>query len=98
MKIECVYGYFKFSEEKAGEISDFVSRYGVSIERSKGEFIFSDLKDAPDFSIAGGTFLGCQTVETFEGPPWEVMRANQIVYDFTKGLVVPIQAITQTIR
>jgi len=98
VKITCAYGYFKFSETKIGEISDFISRYGLEIELFNGEFIFSDLKDAPDFSIAGGTFLGCPTTETFEGAPWEVMRANRIVYDFSKGEVVPIESILQTVK
>lgn len=98
MRIECNHGYFKFWEDKVGQVSDFISRYGLAIEFFNGDFIFSDLVDAPDFSIKGGTFLGCPTTETFEGHPWEVMRANRIVYDFSTGRVVPIDTILQTVK
>lgn len=98
MKIECVHGYFKFSEEKAGQVSDFIARFGFEIEKKNGVFVFSDLVDAPDFSIAGSTFLGCPTTQNFEGEPWEVMRANRIIYDFSKGVVVPIDTILQSVK
>jgi hypothetical protein len=37
--------------------------------------------------------MGTPTLEAFEGPPWEVMRANGLVYNFSLGLVVPIASI-----
>ncbi len=98
MKLKCLHGYFKFSELRAGEVSDFMSLYGLSIERSRDHFTFSDLVDAPKYSIEGGKFLGCPTTKTFEGEPWEVMRENGIVYDFANGLVVPISTITQPVK
>lgn len=98
MRIECTHGYFKFFETRPGEVSDFMSRFGLEIERSGDHFTFTDLLDAPDFSIPGGTFLGTPTTETFEGEPWEVMQANSLVYDFSKGLVVPITSVLTTIR
>lgn len=98
MRIECIHGYFIFTESKAGRLSDFMSRFGLQIERSGDHFTFSDLVDAPDFSLAGGTFLGAPTTENYEGPAWEVMRANGLVYDFSAGLVVPIESILRTVR
>ncbi len=98
MKLQCIHGYFKFDEVKAGEISDFMNLFGLEIEKVGDHFTFADLVDAPDYSLPGGTFLGCPTLVAFEGQPWEVMRANSIVYDFSKGLVVPIVTIIQTIK
>lgn len=98
MKVECIHGYFKFSETNAGQISHFMSLFGFEIERSGDHFTFTDLVDAPKYSIAGGTFLDAPTIKTFEGEPWEVMRANALVYDFTTGLVVPISSIARNIE
>lgn len=97
MRVECIHGYFKFVEYRPGQISDFMSRYGLRISRAEDHFTFTDLVGAPDYSIEGGTFLGCLTTETYEGPPWEVMRVNKIVYDFAKGVVVPIASVSNTI-
>lgn len=93
MKVNCIHGYFIFTEDAPGEISSFMSAFEVEIARSGDHFTFSDLVDAPNYSLPGGLFLGCPTLLAYEGKPWEVMRANRIVYDFTKGLVVPIDTV-----
>lgn len=93
MRLECLHGYFKFEELEAGQISRFMSLFGLELERSGDHFTFADLVDAPTFSIAGGLYLGAPATETFEGPAWEVMRANRLVYDFNRGLVVPIDLV-----
>lgn len=98
MKIDCRHGFFVFEETEVGQISHFMSLFGLEIERYGDVFTFSDLVDAPDYSLPGGTFLGCPTTEAFEGPPWDVMRANSIVYDFNLGAVVPIISITQVVK
>lgn len=98
MLVECIHGYFKFSETSVGQISRFMSLFGLEVERKEDHFTFSDLVDAPNYSIAGGTFLGIPTIKTFEGPPWEVMRANRLVYDFNIGLVRPIDTVTQILK
>lgn len=98
MKIECIHGYFKFEETSPGQLSKFMSRFGFEIERVGDHFTFSDLIEAPDYSIAGGTFLAAPTLETFEGKPWDVMRENRLVYDFSLGIVVPIDLVTQTAK
>lgn len=97
MKVECLHGYFKFEETQAGQISQFMSLYGLEIERNGDHFTFSDLVGAPEFSIVGGTFLGIPTTKTFEGPPWEVMRKNRLVYDFNRGLILPIDTVLQPV-
>lgn len=96
MKINCIHGYFKFEETKAGQLQAFMDLFGLEIERSGDHFTFADLVDAPEYSIAGGTFLGCPTLKTFAGSPWEVMRENGLVYDFAKGLVIPKLLVLQS--
>jgi hypothetical protein len=98
MKIDCVHGYFIFEETSAGQFSSFMSRFDQVIERSKDHFTFEFLVNAPDYAIKGSTYLGAPVKETFEGRPWEIMRVNDLVYDFTKGLVVPIATITQAVE
>jgi hypothetical protein len=97
VKIQCIHGYFKFSETEPGQISRFSSLFGLEIERAGDHFTFSDLVEAPDYSILGDTFLDMICTKTFEGPPWEVMRENKLVYDFAKGLVVPLLSVVQVV-
>lgn len=98
MKIECLHGYFRFEEDEAGQLAQFSSLFGFDLVRSGDHFTFEDLDEAPDYSIAGGTFLGVPTLSTFEGRPWEVMRENRLVYDFGLGLVVPIDSVITPVK
>ncbi len=96
MKIKCLHGYFIFEETKVGQISDFMSYSGLSLVPKDNYFTFEDLALAPDFSLAGKSYLGFTALETFAGRPWEVFEANGVIYDFTLGELVPILSVTQT--
>jgi hypothetical protein len=99
MKIRCIHGYFQFQETKAGELSEFIGLFPnhdfVSVD---DYFTFSFLSDVPTHSIPGADFKGLPAVETFEGKPWEVMRVNEFVYDFNNNLMVPINAVVQSVK
>ncbi len=97
MKVECLHGYFRFSELSAGELSKFASLFGFTLARNGDHFTFEDLVGAPRHSIAGGTFLGAATSETFEGEPWDVMRENRLVYNFQTGEIVSLDSIDQPV-
>lgn len=94
MKIECLHGYFKFSEVRQGQVSDFMNVYGVTLVRERDYYTFPFLKDAPDYSLPGSTYLGSPSTELFEGEPWEIMEQNELVFNFNTNLVVPISTIT----
>ncbi len=98
MRVDCFHGFFKFTEQKSGDISDFRSATGFELEFEDGYFTFPDLIAAPNYSIAGNTFLSAACTETIEGKPWDVMRENDLVYDFISGKVVSIDTITQKIN
>lgn len=94
MRITCLHGYFKFQDDRAGEVSKFASRYGLDLEPVDDYYTFAGLVGAPDFALAGKTYLDAVTTKTFAGKPWEVMRANGLVFNFALGTVVPIATIT----
>lgn len=93
MRINCINGYFIFEESRAGEASDFVSLFGLELESKGNQFIFSDLADAPDFSIEGAPYLDTVATKTFAGKPWEIFEANKFVYNYDLGLLVPSESI-----
>lgn len=95
MKIICRHGYFIFVETRLGQVSDFMARFGFELAPVGSYYTFDFLKTAPDYSIKGKPFLGFTSIKNFEGEPWEVFEANSVVYDFSKGLVVPISSIVQ---
>jgi hypothetical protein len=98
VKVNCLHGYFKFKERAVGQISDFISYYGFALELKDDYYTFATLKDAPEYSIAGNLYLGAPAIKTFEGKPWEVMKENKLVYDFTVDKVVPILSIVQPVQ
>ena len=61
-------------------------------------YTFADLEDAPDYSLATKALLGVPATATFEGEPWEVFEANGFVYDFSKGLVMPIASVVANVQ
>lgn len=97
MKIKCVHGYFEFEESNVGEVSDFISMFGLPLVRVGDRFTFEDLAEAPNFSIEGKEYLTGIATADFAGERGEVFKANGFVYDWDKGLIVPINQITQVV-
>lgn len=100
MKINCAHGYFLFQESRAGDLSDFVSTFGLELKRIGPFFTFAPLVEAPDFSIKGAPYMGNVATATLEaeGDPAAIFRANGLVYNFALGAVVPIASITATVN
>lgn len=94
MKIRCNHGYFIFEETDTGEVSDFMSLFGVTIVAKENYFTFEKLSSAEDYSIIGGTYLGVPAIKTFEGKPWDLMRENKLTYHFNSDLILPIETIS----
>ncbi len=98
MKIICRHGYFIFQEQRVGQVSDFISRFGLNIVPVGSYYTFEDLESAPRHSIQGGQLLGNVAIKNFEGEPWEVFEQNSLVYNFDLGLVVPIASVVSTVK
>ncbi len=98
MTIDCLHGYFIFREDRSGEISEFMSLYdGLVLEKKDDYYTFSSLVAAPEYSVAGVTYLGAQTTETYEGKPWEIFEANGLIYNFELDQVQLINEVTQRV-
>ncbi len=97
MKIKCLHGYFIFQETRISQVSDFISRFGLELVQDGPDYTFELLAGAPRYSIKGKSYLGNVALKNFEGEPWEVFAKNELVYDFSKGLVVPISSVTNTV-
>lgn len=98
MKVDCLHGFFIFRETRVGQVSDFMSLTGLSLVKWRDAYTFEGIEEAPDFSIKGKPILGVPATATFTGEPWEVFEENGIVYDFGKGLVLPITGIAQLVK
>src|ERR1044072_7449486 len=94
MKIRCVDGYFMFREQRVGEISDFISLFKLDLVSKEDYFTFAVLADAPNYALAGAPYLNATAIKTFAGRPWEVMRENDLVYNFETGKLVPLLSVT----
>lgn len=96
MRVTCLNGYFIFTEDLLGEIAFFNSFYSQDLVAKNNYYTFSKLAVAPIYSVAPVPYLGVPTTKTYCGDPWEVMRENGIVYNFTLGLAQPKLSITST--
>jgi len=98
MRVRCLHGYFIFDEMRQGQISDFMNLTGLSLVPKDNYYTFEGLEDAPEYSLLGKTYLNLPAVALYEGKPWEVFEANEFVFDFTTGLLVPIVSITRLVE
>lgn len=90
MRVLCRHGHFAFYPRRAGEVARFVNYFGQELVRENDYFTFPFLKGAPRHSLIGQPFLGLPATVTYEGrAPWDVMRKNNVVYNFQLNLVVP---------
>jgi hypothetical protein len=97
MKIESRHGYFIFEEETAGEIGRFSSVYGLELVSVEDYFTFDDLSEADEYSLIGKPFLDFPAIARFEGAPWEIMRANAVIYDIELGILKPVVSVISQI-
>lgn len=100
MKIRCLHGYFIFEEREPGDLSRFMQIYSdlSIVPVDDNYFTFESLAEAPSHVIAGDTFLRAPATVTYEGKPWEIMRANGLVYNFQTDQVVSIASVTKRLE
>lgn len=94
MKVTCQHGYFMFREDRPGEVARFNSYFDQDLTAKDDYYTFAALVDAPEYSIIGSSYLGLVATATFQGKPWEVMRANGFVYSFIAGLFLPLATVS----
>jgi len=97
MKINCRHGYFIVHETEPGEVGRFSSVYDVELAAFQDFYTFPFLIDAGNYSLESNQYLNLAAVETYEGDPWEVLRANGFVYDLGLDLLIPVTSITAVI-
>ncbi len=98
MKIKCIHGFFKIWPDSSSEVSRFINNYGLILTTRDWYFTFPPLASAKNYSLVGKTYVTFPATETFEGEPGEVMRKNKIVYDFSKGVTIPIASVLSKLQ
>ena len=87
MRIVCNHGYFKFFEEKQGEIAKFNTRYGQDLKFVNDYYTFTGLSELNNYSIKGALYSNMVSTKTYAGEPWEIMRQNGFVFNFVLGVL-----------
>lgn len=98
MKIDCLNGYFIFTELRVGQASDFMRRSNLSLVKKENYYTLKGLEEVPDHSITGVPFLNLIASKTFEGKPWEIFEENQVVFNFSTGLLVPFLSVPNNVK
>ena len=97
MRIECLHGFFKFKPERVSDASKLNGLLNANLVKRDDYFTFARLQDAPNYTLKGKLYLDTLSEVTFEGNPWDVMRANKIVFDFASNLSVLTSAVTASV-
>lgn len=87
MRLKCLDGFFIIDELEPGSVSRFQTLFGLEIVPFREKFTFKQLENAPDYAIKAQPYLGATATKTFSGEPWDIFKANSLVFDFTDGLV-----------
>lgn len=98
MRVLCRHGHYAFFPRDKSDLGNFTSIFGVSLKPEKDFFTFPLLVGAPNYSLSVMPWLNLVAVKTFEGEPWEVMKANGFVYNVSLGIIVPKEMVLSTCR
>lgn len=98
MRIKCLDGFFVLDELEPGSISRFQSRFGLEVSPFREKFTFKQLENPLDYAIKGQPYLGATATKTFSGEPWEIFKANSLIFDFTDGVVKQKSAVTSLFK
>jgi hypothetical protein len=87
MKIVCNHGYFFFYEDESGEIAKFNTLFNQDLVTKQGYYTFTKLKALDNYAIQGKLYGQTIAIKTYEAEPYEVMRQNNLVYNFTTQMI-----------
>ena len=98
MRINCDHGYYSFFPEKREDLALFLELFSIELVFNRDHYTYSLLKDLPKYVISPTPYGGFLTTKCFEGTPQEIMKEFDLVYDISKGILVPTQSITYSGR
>jgi hypothetical protein len=94
LKIRCDHGHYRFYEEQMGDLSRFATRFDVELVPEDDFYTFAPIKEAKNYVLAGGLYLNVPCINTYAGNKWDIMRQNNIVFDFVLGTGRIIDTVT----
>ncbi len=69
--------------------------FGLELVAFRDFMTFAPIATAESYSLKGKSYLGSTALKTYEGEPWEIMRANTMIYDFNKGVTKQISTVSE---
>jgi len=94
IRIICNHGFYRFFPQHADEIALFNSYFDSSLALSKDFYTFPELKEFPEYSLAGLPLGVIPAVKSCEGRPWEILKSNGMVYNIGASAITLKEAIT----
>jgi hypothetical protein len=98
MKVLCRHGHFALYPRRASDVARYCQFFSVELVRVSGFYTFPGLAAAESFSLAGRKYLGLAATATFDGHPWDVMRANGFVYSIRSKKLVALSSVSLSIE
>lgn len=94
MRLVCNHGYYMFYPENEADVSNFFRYRQIELFKKDDYYTFKELLDLENYSLQGHKYSNAVAIKNFEGSPWEVMRANKLVYSLLLKSLVPVESIT----
>lgn len=98
MRVVCRHGHFAFYPRNEIEVSRFNAIFNQPLFRDEDFYTFALLKAAPTYSLKGKAYLGATALVSYASSPWEILRQNGFVYDFTEMTLRPKAQIVSVIN
>ncbi len=98
MRVLCRHGHYAFYPRDREEIVRFVKLFSYPLVGENDYFTFEALAGLPRYSLVGVAYGGLVATATYEGRGVpEVLAANGFVYSVGLGILIPLDAVVQTV-
>lgn len=100
MRLICRHGHYAFYPQDAGDLFEFQEAYKIKLVRVNDYYTFQALSALPDYVLATTVYGNAlaPAIATIEGKPWDIMKANNLVYNLATGLLVLKTSIISNVK
>ncbi len=98
MKVDCINGFYKFTPDNVGEMRIWQDYNGIELANCGDFMTFEHLAKMPNYSFINGTIDNNQLIVNYAGEKSEVLKRNNLVYDWEKDIIVPKNSITASLN
>lgn len=98
MRVYCKNGYYKFYPQDIGALKFFIEATGFNLKAEKDYYTFDTLANLNNYIFAGWPLGLSIAIKNYAGDKSELLKVNQVTYNYTIDQIVPIVSIIGKLR